>query len=100
MGSERLNSAKWRKSSYSGSGGGNCVEVMCTGTVLIRDSKDPHGIMLTFGPKDWQRFADRLKACAPDTTSDLADHPWKGRSRGRGCPLVSIRKSRGRAEIA
>jgi hypothetical protein len=61
---ERLDRAGWRKSSYSGSGGGNCVEVACTGAVLIRDSKDPRGPVLAFGPKDWQRFADRVKAGA------------------------------------
>jgi len=37
------------------------VEVECADTVLIRDSKDPRGLVLAFGPKDWQRFADRVK---------------------------------------
>jgi hypothetical protein len=32
--------------------------------VLIRDSKDPHGPVLAFGPKDWRQFADRVKAGA------------------------------------
>ncbi|MGY0023619.1 DUF397 domain-containing protein [Streptomyces sp. cg35] len=34
--------AQWRKSSYSGNTGGDCIEVAApTGTVAIRDSKDP-----------------------------------------------------------
>lgn len=55
----------WRTSSYSGSGGGNCVEVSAhaaEGSVLVRDTKDRHGPVLAFGPKAWQRFADRVKA--------------------------------------
>jgi Domain of unknown function (DUF397) len=44
-----LTSARWRKSSYSGSDGGNCVEVapgFITGVVPLRDSKDPRGPVL------------------------------------------------------
>lgn len=35
-----LSSAKWRKASYSGSNGGNCVEVATNlpGIVAVRDS--------------------------------------------------------------
>ena len=34
---------RWRKSSYSANGGGNCVEVAAhDGMILVRDSKD-HG---------------------------------------------------------
>ena len=38
-----LNHADWRKSSYSGTNGGNCVEVArnLPGVVAVRDSKDP-----------------------------------------------------------
>jgi hypothetical protein len=59
-----LTRATWRKSSYSGNNGGNCVEVAAARTIAIRDSKDPHGPVLAFAPKDWQRFADRIKAGA------------------------------------
>lgn len=60
-----MTSATWRTSSYSGNNGGNCVEVGNAANVIaIRDSKDPHGPVLAFGPKDWQRFADRVKASA------------------------------------
>jgi hypothetical protein len=54
----------WRTSSYSGSNGGNCIEIAVTaasGTVAVRDSKDPAGAMLEFGPQDWMRFADQVK---------------------------------------
>jgi hypothetical protein len=41
----RLDRAQWRKSSYSGSNGGNCVEVARNpgGIIAVRDSKDPRG---------------------------------------------------------
>jgi len=29
--------------------------------VLVRDSKDPDGPVLTIEPTDWRRFADHLK---------------------------------------
>ncbi|MFZ3570840.1 DUF397 domain-containing protein [Streptomyces sp. BH097] len=43
MGSTQdLANAQWRKSSYSGNTGGECIECATgTGTVAIRDSKDP-----------------------------------------------------------
>ena len=58
-------SATWRKSSYSGSGGGNCAEVASTpGAVLVRDSKDPDGPRVAFGPREWREFAARIKTGA------------------------------------
>jgi hypothetical protein len=60
-----MSRATWRKSSYSGANGGNCVEIAAAArTVAVRDSKDPEGPMLAFKPKAWQRFADRMKADA------------------------------------
>ncbi|HET9654545.1 MAG TPA: DUF397 domain-containing protein [Kineosporiaceae bacterium] len=48
----------WRKSSRSGSEG-QCVEVMDTGAqVLVRDSKDQDGPMLTFTPGEWRAFLE------------------------------------------
>jgi hypothetical protein len=53
----------WRKSSYSGNSGGNCTEVATVpGTVLVRDSKYPHGPVLAFGRYAWAAFAAALKA--------------------------------------
>jgi hypothetical protein len=53
----------WRKSTHSGSNGGACVEVGASGrAVAIRDSKDPAGPALAFAPRSWQAFADHLKS--------------------------------------
>ncbi|GIG85075.1 DUF397 domain-containing protein [Plantactinospora endophytica] len=48
----------WRKSSRSGQNGGNCVEVAdnLPGRVLVRDSKDQQGPVLTFTTEKWQAF--------------------------------------------
>ncbi|WP_031518216.1 DUF397 domain-containing protein [Streptomyces sp. NRRL F-5123] len=48
----------WRKSSHSSEEGGNCVEVAAhPGAVHVRDSKDPEGPALTFSPDAWSAFA-------------------------------------------
>ena len=53
----------WRKSSYSGSNGGDCVEVGTAGSaVAVRDSKDPDGPRLCFAADAWQAFAEDVKA--------------------------------------
>ncbi|QIY56220.1 DUF397 domain-containing protein [Streptomyces sp. RPA4-5] len=47
----------WRKSSYSTDEGAQCVEVAAApDTILIRDSKNPHGPRLTFTPTTWADF--------------------------------------------
>ncbi len=62
-----LDSALWRKSSYSGSNGGGCVEVAdnLPGFVAVRDSKDPDGPALRFSPADWRAFTAGLKNRQP-----------------------------------
>jgi hypothetical protein len=51
----------WRKSSYSGSNGGDCVEVADgAAVVLVRDTKD-RSVTLTFSAETWERFADSLR---------------------------------------
>ncbi|MFK4151841.1 DUF397 domain-containing protein [Streptomyces fungicidicus] len=53
----------WRKSSYSGSEGGSCVEVL-DGYALgvpVRDSKDQDGPALIFGAGTWSIFISTLK---------------------------------------
>lgn len=46
----------WKKSSHS-SGNGNCVEVaVLDGAILLRDSKDPQGPVLTFTRDEWAAF--------------------------------------------
>ncbi len=58
---EGIEDPSWRKSSYSGNGGGNCVEVAASGAVLVRDSRDPEGARLTFAPGTWREFATMVK---------------------------------------
>lgn len=56
--------AAWRRSSYSGNTGGECLEVAhsCpTGSVPVRDSKDPSGPVVTVGAPAWQAFVDGLR---------------------------------------
>jgi Domain of unknown function (DUF397) len=57
-------SLTWVKSSYSGSQGGNCVEVAAGGQdeVLVRDTMNRGGGVLKFTEDRWQRFADSLKS--------------------------------------
>lgn len=48
----------WRKSSYSGSEGGECVEIAAHPTAIhVRDSKNPDGPTLTVTPTTWSAFA-------------------------------------------
>lgn len=50
--------ARWRKSSRSGDNGGSCVEVatLTSGTIGVRDSKDPYGPALIFPASAWATF--------------------------------------------
>ncbi|MCX4471238.1 DUF397 domain-containing protein [Micromonospora sp. NBC_01655] len=58
-----LSDATWRKSTRSGSSGGECVEVAdnLPGVVAVRDSKDPAGPALTFDPAAWTAFLGLAK---------------------------------------
>ncbi|MFI8852502.1 DUF397 domain-containing protein [Streptomyces sp. NPDC053499] len=64
-----MSGLSWRKSSYSGSDGGNCVEVAHTVTsVHVRDSKDPCGPVLSLPSAQWAVFMEsvaeqRSKSC-------------------------------------
>jgi hypothetical protein len=52
----------WRKSSYSGGNGGGCVEVAPAGSdIAVRDSKDPDGPHLHFSAGDWRAFLAGIK---------------------------------------
>jgi hypothetical protein len=60
-----MSGATWRKSSYSGPNGGNCIEITTAARVAaVRDSKDPQGSVLAFGPEAWKKFAGQVKADA------------------------------------
>ena len=55
----------WRKSTYSGGNGGQCVEVAASGRVLVRDSKSPDRGRLGFSAQTWREFAARIKSDNP-----------------------------------
>ncbi|MDH6126176.1 DUF397 domain-containing protein [Kitasatospora sp. GP82] len=46
----------WRKSTYSSSNGGNCIEVDDAHPGTVRDSKDPDGPRLHVTPEAWAAF--------------------------------------------
>ncbi|MFJ8045174.1 DUF397 domain-containing protein [Kitasatospora sp. NPDC096147] len=55
----------FRKSSYSGGSGGNCIEpavnlARSSGVVGVRDSKDPEGPALVFPAAAWAAFASAV----------------------------------------
>ncbi|MFJ3782259.1 DUF397 domain-containing protein [Streptomyces sp. NPDC090093] len=58
MGSnQNLTGAHWRKSSYSGDTGGNCIEVAdLTAHVAVRDSKNPEGPAFLASPAAFTAF--------------------------------------------
>jgi hypothetical protein len=57
-----MDGLNWRKASYSGSGGGNCVEVAgAASVILVRDTQDRAGALLAFTPRAWQDFAARVR---------------------------------------
>jgi hypothetical protein len=58
---QQITAAKWRKSSYSGSGN-NCVEVAEVADArAVRDSKNPDGGHLIFGADAWHAFITDVK---------------------------------------
>jgi Domain of unknown function (DUF397) len=62
----------WRKSSYSGNGGGNCTELATTANlVLLRDSKNPEGAKLAFNTASWKAFTASVKASLADLLPSL-----------------------------
>jgi len=58
-----LGDASWRKSSYSGPTGGNCVETAAAeGGVAVRDSRLGAGPALVFAAGAWDAFLGRCRA--------------------------------------
>jgi hypothetical protein len=52
----------WRTASYSGNGGGNCVEVADAGRlVAVRDTKDRDGATLAVSADAWVTFTCSLR---------------------------------------
>ena len=67
------NESVWRKSSYSGTQGGNCVEVAeHDGMILVRDTRD-HGHVHRFTLVSWRAFvaAVRNRESGPDESGRL-----------------------------
>jgi hypothetical protein len=52
---------RWRKSSYSTSTGGSCVEVSTPGDILVRDTTDRTGPALAFRATTWRHFLAGLR---------------------------------------
>ncbi|MEW2548970.1 DUF397 domain-containing protein [Streptomyces sp. NPDC047002] len=55
----------WSKSSYSDSEGGQCVEVAACDTTIgvhVRDSKRTSGPMLTVAPGAWESFVTLVRS--------------------------------------
>ncbi|QDL71051.1 DUF397 domain-containing protein [Streptomyces malaysiensis subsp. malaysiensis] len=61
-----LSGIEWVKSSYSGNGGGSCVEwaprLASADIIPVRDSKDPHGPVLAFPVSSWSSFISAVKS--------------------------------------
>ena len=52
----------WRKSSYSGANGGQCVETAtAAGAILVRDTTDRDGGTLAFTADAWAEFLGTLR---------------------------------------
>lgn len=58
-----LSTATWHKSSYSGGGGDDCLEVThgFTSVIPVRDSKTPHGPKLIFRASAWAAFVEAVR---------------------------------------
>ncbi|MEU6507757.1 DUF397 domain-containing protein [Streptomyces sp. NPDC046942] len=64
-----LSTAVWHKSSYSGGGGDDCLEVADGHPALVpvRDSKNPRGPKLMFPAHAWSAFVTDVKRAAEAT---------------------------------
>lgn len=51
----------WRKSTHSDANGGDCIEVAATDLIMVRDTKDRNGPVLTVSTEAWRRFTVTLK---------------------------------------
>ena len=57
-----MNGMDWRKSSYSSSNGGECVEAAASsGMILVRDTTHRSGGTLAFAAQAWTEFVTALR---------------------------------------
>ncbi|GAA1510840.1 DUF397 domain-containing protein [Sphaerisporangium rubeum] len=58
-----FDTSRWKKSTYSGSNGGNCVEVanLSGGRRAVRDSKDRCGPALVVPAREWTVLVRLIK---------------------------------------
>jgi Domain of unknown function (DUF397) len=52
----------WRKSSYSGANGGQCVEVASGDGVVVRDTTNRDDVTLEFPVGAWAAFVTRIRS--------------------------------------
>jgi len=59
---DTIDSTPWRKSSYSGTNGGDCVEAAdMEGRILVRDTTDRDGGTLAFSAAAWEQFLGTIR---------------------------------------
>jgi hypothetical protein len=59
---ETVDNAPWRKSTYSGTNGGGCIEAADeAGRILVRDTTDRGGPVLSFCLDAWHQFINTLR---------------------------------------
>jgi hypothetical protein len=51
----------WRKSSFSGANGDQCVEVASADAVMVRDTTNRDGAALSFSSETWTAFLGTLR---------------------------------------
>ena len=72
--------ANWRKSSYSGANGGNCVEVgtaapgVAAHNVVVRDTTNRAGATLTFPPTAWRTLLAKVRAAWGSNRAEASLH--------------------------
>jgi uncharacterized protein DUF397 len=72
---EDMTGKSWRKSTYSGNGGSDCVEVgHAARVVLVRDTKDRDGVTLSVPADVWRALTEELKRSLP-LARQSARHP-------------------------
>jgi hypothetical protein len=86
-----MDALNWRKASYSASNGGGCVEVGGTpSAVLVRDTQDRTGPVLTFSAGAWRRFADQVKRSLATGPYPVSGRPGGAHPVVRVCPSACL----------